>query len=419
MKKGLAKFLALVSAGVMSVSLFSACDLSKNNTANMAGYVAVDINPSVEFITDSNGKVLEVRAVNEDAQIILSDENLVGKDIAVAVEKITQASEETGYINDTNTDVSITVSGETTEGVKKLKERAEKGVRRGSKRAQIKADDIRIALEAELEKIKESNPTLYENLTVEQLKIINSIMEYDRSFTLEEGSTMSIKELVKLLKEYIDEHEDFIEDSLEDMFEQKFDELSAEIKEQINAIYNAHNPEYSVKKDLLKALEMLENKFERELEKDREQVGEHRFNFERDFDDEDLENEYEILTDAMKEELTSLIGENTITSLDELDDYIDSLEEEVEEILEEINFTEIEITLINSLKEQLKAIKEQAKLALKGEFERVKNEFRGHKEHLKGQHGFGREETPGQSSEVVSEQSSEVVPEQSSVEISA
>lgn len=80
-KNGMKKWLALGMVSLMGVSMF-ACD---NNTdgdgdtsaaADGYAYMAIDINPTVEFVLQAN-KVVSVDAVNDDAAVLVSEEELV------------------------------------------------------------------------------------------------------------------------------------------------------------------------------------------------------------------------------------------------------------------------------------------------------------------------------------------------------
>lgn len=158
MKKVLTKILTVAMAAVMGLSIFGGCDGTAST--DLSGYVAVDINPSVEFITDKDGKVTEVRAVNDDAKVLLVDMKIVGLDISVAIEQVTKEAEACGYINSKNVDVS-TVGGNSEKAEQQLKDLAEKAVKKGSEIAVIAADAIKNAIDEKVEELKAAKPELY------------------------------------------------------------------------------------------------------------------------------------------------------------------------------------------------------------------------------------------------------------------
>ncbi len=64
-----------------------------------ASYVAVDINPSIILTTNPWDKVIEVEALNEDAETLLIDVELIGLQVDEAVELIVAEATEMGYID--------------------------------------------------------------------------------------------------------------------------------------------------------------------------------------------------------------------------------------------------------------------------------------------------------------------------------
>ena len=109
MKKFLFKTLALSSALALALPLFAGC--TKEQEVNAVSHVAIDINPSLSLSLDEDNKVLTVHASNEDAQIMLYGEELVGLELDVALEKIAQLSVDLDYVNEDNYGVNVSVSG--------------------------------------------------------------------------------------------------------------------------------------------------------------------------------------------------------------------------------------------------------------------------------------------------------------------
>lgn len=78
-----------------------------------AGYLRMDINPSVEIVYDSNNKVTAVKSANSDADVLLSDElraQLKGMPVDQAVATIADEAGKLGYIEPEEQDaLKITV----------------------------------------------------------------------------------------------------------------------------------------------------------------------------------------------------------------------------------------------------------------------------------------------------------------------
>ncbi len=79
--------------------LFTSCK-KKEEEPKQETYtrMTVDINPSVEFMVDSQNKVVSVTALNDDGSILIAGEVFIGLSAEAAAEKIVALAEETGYL---------------------------------------------------------------------------------------------------------------------------------------------------------------------------------------------------------------------------------------------------------------------------------------------------------------------------------
>lgn len=79
-------------------------------------YLAIDVNPSLSLTLDRNNKVMSVLAENEDASVLLYEEELEGMELDDALDRIASLSVELGYFNENNCTVNVTVAGKANEG---------------------------------------------------------------------------------------------------------------------------------------------------------------------------------------------------------------------------------------------------------------------------------------------------------------
>src|SRR5690606_19038348 len=79
-----------------AVILLVSCNVSD---ATDETYMTVDINPSMEFIVTKSEKVVYVNALNEDAEVLLTDLQLEGKDLELVMEIVIDAAINLGYID--------------------------------------------------------------------------------------------------------------------------------------------------------------------------------------------------------------------------------------------------------------------------------------------------------------------------------
>lgn len=105
---GLAVVLAVVFVVMGVLGVFSSAPQPDN-------YVfALDINPSVSFITDSDGIVVEVKSLNSDADVIVSNseiiDNVKSKPISQAIVFYTDYAAKLGYLDVTATKTAVRLS---------------------------------------------------------------------------------------------------------------------------------------------------------------------------------------------------------------------------------------------------------------------------------------------------------------------
>jgi len=73
-------------------------------------YVTIDINPSIELVVSPKEKVIYANALNEDAEILLSEVNVIGMDLKDAIDLIIEKAIELGFIDVAEEGVEISVS---------------------------------------------------------------------------------------------------------------------------------------------------------------------------------------------------------------------------------------------------------------------------------------------------------------------
>ena len=99
------------------------------NTAIACSYVSLDINPSIEYTLNRQDCVLDVTAVNEDAQEIveqLKEQGIKKEPLADAISMTADLLQENGYITEDETDyILINVSSDSNKKSKSLKKEAQ------------------------------------------------------------------------------------------------------------------------------------------------------------------------------------------------------------------------------------------------------------------------------------------------------
>lgn len=95
MKKHM-KVLALMLAMLLCAPLLFSCGETKND--DNVSRMTIDINPSVEFIVDSENKVVTATALNDDGAVILAGETFVGMTSEEAAALVVSIATDQGYL---------------------------------------------------------------------------------------------------------------------------------------------------------------------------------------------------------------------------------------------------------------------------------------------------------------------------------
>ncbi len=93
MRKTIGIIVAVIAVFAISLGVIL---LINDDTA----YVFLEVNPSIQLVVNKGDKVKEVNALNQDAELLLSDMDLVGKDVLDVVTILTDEMIKTSYITD-------------------------------------------------------------------------------------------------------------------------------------------------------------------------------------------------------------------------------------------------------------------------------------------------------------------------------
>lgn len=147
--------------------------------------VQMDVNPSISLVVDDNNKVLSVYGENDEGKMIISDEEIVGLKLNVAIEKIIKIEVETGYIVKENeseeSKIFISIEAETGEIADNIKANVETNVKKV-------CDELKI--NEKLEVAKNNAKEL----------LVQRAMELDPTLTNEQANEMTNKQLIAYIK---------------------------------------------------------------------------------------------------------------------------------------------------------------------------------------------------------------------------
>lgn len=226
--------------------LSAVCLIACNSTAltnllpsqKATTYVSLDVNPSIEIVLDQYNAVMSVEGVNEDARVLLFQEDgIVGADVNVAIENIAALAVKYNYITGDNATVDVcVVSCDEKTGEKifsRVGEYFQKGVQAEDSSISMKFESgINLELSLELENVKAqfADNKALQDMTVAEFRLVKRAIEADDTLTLEAALSESRDSLISKVQR------------LQLSVEVKYDALYTETINKAEAVYkNAVN----------------------------------------------------------------------------------------------------------------------------------------------------------------------------------
>ncbi len=204
--KKIGLIVAVVLVAVLACSAFVGCSEAKED--NGKTYVSVDINPSVNLVIDGEGKVESVEAANEDAQVMLYGEVLVGKTAEEAFSLIASLAVEGKYLTEENSGVSVNVVAGN--GSAEVETRVGNIVQTAFEAEAEKADiSVNIntgayfSLQRQFEyaKGKYPNVSAVQNMSIGKFKLVTELVANDDGVTFEYAASLDNEDLIEKLNE--------------------------------------------------------------------------------------------------------------------------------------------------------------------------------------------------------------------------
>ena len=232
MKRLIKLALVLVMTFMVTFFLFGC---KKTPQEESLSRVTVDINPSIELLVDEENKVVSVTALNDDGNIIIVGEAIIGENVEDAVALIVNVASDTGYlvkgeVEATSNEIKISVSGDEKaqqELYNKVKEEVERVISE-EKIASVISKVEALEKEALQELVQKVEPTLTE----------------------EELVAMSEQELLKVLEKARIERALLYSEELEKAYNQaKEYEIKLTEKAEVQKVIESMDSSYQVYKE--------------------------------------------------------------------------------------------------------------------------------------------------------------------------
>lgn len=180
-----ASFLVLLGAGTL---LFNSYQMNYV----VASTVSLEVNPSIQITVNEKERVLDVKALNKDGEIVIGDMDFSGSDIDVTVNALIGSMLRNGYLNELANSILISVDNSDPVKGSELQEKLTEEVNQlleadgffGAVLGQTITDDNTLKQQAD-----------QYGITTGKAQLIEQILESTQGHTFEELAPLSINEL--------------------------------------------------------------------------------------------------------------------------------------------------------------------------------------------------------------------------------
>ena len=185
--------LAIAACLVLAVGIFG-FSYYGNNMA-VESVIDIDVNPSIELLTNKKDVVLEVNAINEDGKKILDGMNLEKADLKVAVNAIVGSMHKNGYLDDEN-GILVTVKNDDAKKAADLRNTVVSDIDASLNEHKVSAPVINqtVTETASVEDFAKAN-----NVSVGKATFVLNLAKKDPSLKAEELAKLSLKDIAGIV----------------------------------------------------------------------------------------------------------------------------------------------------------------------------------------------------------------------------
>ncbi len=160
-------------------------------------YVNLDINPSVEISINIYDRVIKVKGLNDDGWKIIGAGSFINRDITETVDELLDNAVAEGYIIDTKSDntVVLTVFGNNSKKVERIKEEIEKDANKELNDSKVKAD-----LFVDNTSVQRRDAAMGMGISPGKLNLIDRLVDLDPTQKQDELKDKSVKDIMKSIK---------------------------------------------------------------------------------------------------------------------------------------------------------------------------------------------------------------------------
>ncbi|MDD4733395.1 MAG: hypothetical protein PHU05_00870 [Bacilli bacterium] len=243
------KNIFIITIIIIVVALLGYVVLNFNN--KKLSYVSISINPDIMLAVNDANIVEEVIPLNEDADIIISDLEIVGMDIESASKKVIDAAIETGYIDEYSDENIIVVTA--TNEQEQERQRLEKKVIDSLNDNLEERKIFPIIITGVSDEMKEE--ALLYGISNGKMLLVSRAASLDPTLDKEQLATLSVKEIQNEIKESIKVRHEALnknKEELKNKFKEEKDNLKKTYREKIQQMEKTLLEDYGFDKDEMK-----------------------------------------------------------------------------------------------------------------------------------------------------------------------
>lgn len=177
--------------------------------ASPSNYINIDINPSVELISNRFNRIINVKALNEDGTKLIEGLSLGNKTATEAVKLVMEAAKEDGYLEEPlENEILITVTSKNEDLAKDMETVLSKTVE--EEIAEKNLGNVPVSIEsAKFEDHKKAEEL---GISPGKLNLIQKLEGNNSNINYGDYSNMPVKDIMKAVKENRNEEKDQIND---------------------------------------------------------------------------------------------------------------------------------------------------------------------------------------------------------------
>ncbi len=204
--KKFAFIIAVLSTILVLCFLLCACDTSSSSQSTTpqsptaTTFVSIDVNPSIEMVLDQNNRVMSVYGANEDAQLLLwQEDSIVGVGVDLAMQRIINVAKEMGYVTNDAQNVNVTI--ETSLGsADAIFAKIEGGISSVASNLAVN-NEANLSLLNELKTLKQNSNGKYYDLSLSFFRLVKSAMQNDTTLNLDDAIALGKSKLIAKVKD--------------------------------------------------------------------------------------------------------------------------------------------------------------------------------------------------------------------------